>query len=290
MEEEKGQWSQNAGSYSDGFRFKELIEIPFVSKWFENEERLGEKSLLDVGCGAGAYSSLALGKGIGRVVGLDLAPEMISLAQKNVGGWVQEMNKRKIVSGGSLQSAEFHVGSASSELKKKVGDEKFDFAILIWVLCNMATKNEVNQTLKNISSSLKPNGKLLIMDRNPDQLFEVHTEAISFRFPSGLEVIREKFARREKEGSEEEEEISQPMELQLTTKKGEKIQIQNWIRPLTSLLSGLEESGLHLEQTTEVSISPAAWEALDEKEKSSFAPLKDSSLCLALVSSVVCPK
>ena len=111
-------------------------------------------SVLDLGCGCGAYSRLAAGQGASRIVGLDISPEQIALAQ--------EFERRDPAFGTKKPSSviQFMVRDASSLTKaEELG--QFDVVLAVHLLCSCQNRDEMRSMLVSISSRLKKGGRLV---------------------------------------------------------------------------------------------------------------------------------
>jgi SAM-dependent methyltransferase len=106
------------------------------------------ESVLDIGCGAGADTFVAakMVGAEGRVIGIDMTPEMLARARKNL----QEI---------SLQIVSFHKASAE-ELPFR--DESFDVVISNGVFNLIPDKA---RALKEVFRVLKPHGRMMIADQ-----------------------------------------------------------------------------------------------------------------------------
>ncbi len=105
-------------------------------------------AVIDIGCGAGVdtlFAALMVGPG-GRVVGIDMTPEMIESANKN-------LNQMK------LHNVSFYQASAE---QIDFPPEGFDVAISNGVL-NLVVNKE--RALAEIYKVLKPGGRLIVADQ-----------------------------------------------------------------------------------------------------------------------------
>ena len=105
-------------------------------------------AVIDIGCGAGVdtlFAALMVGPG-GRVVGIDMTPEMIERANKN-------LNQMK------LPNVSFYQASAE---QLDFPPEGFDVAISNGVL-NLVVNKE--RALAEIYKVLKPGGRLIVADQ-----------------------------------------------------------------------------------------------------------------------------
>ena len=67
--------------------------------------------MLDIGCGAGKYSTVALGLGAGEVLGIDMSQEMVEAARQAVQSWKAEHRAKAGSESEPGVTAEFMVGS-----------------------------------------------------------------------------------------------------------------------------------------------------------------------------------
>ena len=105
-------------------------------------------SVIDIGCGAGVdtlFAALIVGPG-GKAVGIDMTPEMIECANKN-------LNQMK------LPNVSFYQGSAE---QLDFPPQGFDVAISNGVL-NLVVNKET--ALAEIYKILKPGGRLMLADQ-----------------------------------------------------------------------------------------------------------------------------
>lgn len=122
---------------------------------------------LEVGCGTGALAR-QLAKRCGRVVALDLSPEMIRVAQAR---------------SGEFNNLQFHVADA---MTWDFPPSRFDF------ICSIATLHHLQQRdlLPKMRDALKPRGVLIILDLVQSQgLAERLLDVIAMGTSAGLRLI-----------------------------------------------------------------------------------------------------
>jgi ubiquinone/menaquinone biosynthesis C-methylase UbiE len=139
-------WGQVAGWYDRHLEegedtFQEKIIKPNLLRILSVKP--GEE-ILDVGCGQG-YFARDIAKGGAKVLGVDVANELIRLAKEKAGP-----NEQYLV--------------LSAEQLKNIGDARFDAAICILALQNI--KN-LQAAVSEISRVLKPNGRCVIVLNHP---------------------------------------------------------------------------------------------------------------------------
>ena len=116
------------------------------------------REALDIGCGTGAFSRL-LAKTSGRVLALDLSPEMIRVARER---------------SAQFPNIEFEVADV---LARALPAERFDCIATIATLHHLP----MSEVLPKLKGALKPGGVLLVLD-----LFEA--EGLSDAFRSAVAV------------------------------------------------------------------------------------------------------
>ncbi len=104
---------------------------------------LKNKIVLDLACGQGFFSQAMLNEGAG-VIGVDAAPDLIALAQKNI------------------PDGTFHVSPADQ--LGFIKNETCDTAIIILAIQNI---KEVDGVFAEIKRVLKPGGRLLLVLNHP---------------------------------------------------------------------------------------------------------------------------
>ena len=107
------------------------------------------KVVLDLACGEGIYSRSLIAHGAKRVVGVDLSPAMIELAEER-----QKMQPLAI---------EYRVGDAMS--LDAIG--AFDVVLGSYLLNYARSKTELLQFRRSIAANLKPGGRFVGYNDNP---------------------------------------------------------------------------------------------------------------------------
>ncbi len=103
---------------------------------------LGDKTVLDAGCGTGRFCSFAEKQHALKIVGLDLSPAMIEIARRR------------------CPSVEFRC----EDLYRSSIEEKFDVIICALVLAHL---ENIKPALDNLLSALSPGGVMIITDFHP---------------------------------------------------------------------------------------------------------------------------
>ena len=128
--------------------FREFVE------WYSYRKLLGNiagKSVLDLACGEGFYTRRIKENGAGRVIGVDLSARMIELARKQ-----EAANPLKI---------DYIVGDVL-----KLGEiGRFDLVVASYLLNYARTKEQLLDMCRTIAVNLKPGGRFVSINNNPDQ-------------------------------------------------------------------------------------------------------------------------
>jgi ubiquinone/menaquinone biosynthesis C-methylase UbiE len=135
------------GKYEERARIHRLV--PF-GKTLELLGEIKDKSILDLGCGTGDFSEMMFSAGA-KVTGVDISEKWINLCKKR---YADKLGDR----------LNFEVGTGAD---LKFGDGSFDALIMIAVLLNVDTIEEVESFFKNISRVLKKGGTFIFSDLNP---------------------------------------------------------------------------------------------------------------------------
>jgi len=109
------------------------------------------KSVLDVACGEGHYTRLVKALGASTVAGVDLSPNMIELAKS-----AEHTNPQGIQ----------YIQADAREMKL---DQTFDFVIAAYLLNYAQTEEDLRAMCKSIGRCLKPGGRFVTVNNNPDQ-------------------------------------------------------------------------------------------------------------------------
>ncbi len=107
-------------------------------------------SVVDLACGEGIYSRKLLRRGAARVVGVDISPEMISLARR-----AEEAEPI---------GAEYVVADVSTV---DVG-EQFDVALCSFLFNYARSRVELRSLVKGVAGLLRPGGRLIGCNDYPD--------------------------------------------------------------------------------------------------------------------------
>jgi SAM-dependent methyltransferase len=133
---------------SKALPFRRYVEWYTYSKLLDD---LSGKSVLDLACGEGFYSRRIKRIGAKRVVGVDISPAMIALArQQNTDAGL---------------SIDYVVGDVLN--KEKYGS--FDLVVASYLLNYARTREQLLDMCRTIALNLKPGGRFVSINNNPDQ-------------------------------------------------------------------------------------------------------------------------
>ncbi len=149
MNNKKTSWGEVADWYQrllqgEGTYQKEII-LPNLLRLLEIQK--GE-TILDLACGPGFFSQEFLKKGA-KVIGADIAKELIEIAKSNV----QEDQRGRVL-----------YFTAPAEDLKFLKDESLDKAVIVLAVQNM---ENVQGVFNECSRALKENGKLFLVMNHP---------------------------------------------------------------------------------------------------------------------------
>lgn len=130
-------------------------------------EPIGDKSILDYGCGSGTFSRY-LSEKKARVTGVDISETMIKVAKES-----QAANIRY-----------YQITSGNLDFLK---ENTFDFVVSNFVFCTVSTRQEIIKIMKSIRRVLRKNGSFFIMNTNWDK--SNGQEFISFKLQYNKNLI-----------------------------------------------------------------------------------------------------
>jgi SAM-dependent methyltransferase len=108
------------------------------------------RSILDVACGTGMYSRLLKQRGAARVVAVDIAPEMIAVAQR-----LEEQTPL------GVEYLRYDVAELPA-----LGS--FDVVTAVYLLHYAQSKEHLGRMCRGIAQNLKPGGRFVTMVANPE--------------------------------------------------------------------------------------------------------------------------
>lgn len=138
-------------SYTDEFLYTNVDNYSF----FNMLGRVTDKSILDLGCGSGAFTRM-LKPNAKRLVGVDISEKMIEIAK-------QEEAREPL-------GIEYLVGDVF-ELGE-IG--RFDLVVASFFLNQAKTKEELLKACQTIYINLKPGGRFITMNNNVDMSPEAY--------------------------------------------------------------------------------------------------------------------
>ena len=130
--------------------------LPFRKyiEWFSYLKLLGNvagKSVLDLACGEGYYSRRLKERGAASVIGVDISTNMIELARQ------READRPLKI--------DYMVGDVLT--LGKIGS--FDLVVASYLLNYAQTKEQLLDMCRTIAINLKPDGRFVSINNNPDQ-------------------------------------------------------------------------------------------------------------------------
>jgi SAM-dependent methyltransferase len=140
---------------SIGREYQESKRLPFrlhieEHSMFELLPDLAGRSVVDLACGEGIYSRKLLRRGAARVVGVDISPEMISLARR--------------AEQAEPLGAEYVVADVATV---DIG-ERFDVALCSFLFNYARSRDELRSLVKSVAGLLRPGGRVVGCNDYPD--------------------------------------------------------------------------------------------------------------------------
>jgi SAM-dependent methyltransferase len=108
-------------------------------------------SVVDLACGEGYYTRELRNRGAAKVVGVDLSEGMIRLAQ--------EEERRNPLG----------IEYVAQDARRFDGAERFDLVVAAYLLNYAATREELAQMCVAVARALRPGGRFVTVNNNPDQ-------------------------------------------------------------------------------------------------------------------------
>ncbi|MEQ1946019.1 MAG: class I SAM-dependent methyltransferase [Bryobacteraceae bacterium] len=139
---------------AEQYRRSKLVPWRFYIEQFSLLELMGDlhgKDVLDLACGEGYYTRLLKRNGAARVVGVDLSPKMIELAEQ------REHSEE--------QGIEYRVGDARTVEVPGT----FDLVVAAYLLNYASTPADLAAMCRTIAKHLKPGGRFCAVNNNPIQ-------------------------------------------------------------------------------------------------------------------------
>jgi SAM-dependent methyltransferase len=140
---------------SIGREYQESKRLPFrlhieEHSMFELLPDLAGRSVVDLACGEGIYSRKLLRRGAARVVGVDISPEMVSLARQ--------------AEAAEPLGAEYVVADVATV---DLG-EYFDVALCSFLFNYARSRDELRSLVTSVAGLLRPGGRLIGCNDYPD--------------------------------------------------------------------------------------------------------------------------
>lgn len=142
---------------ADGYQQTKLSPLRRYVEAYSFLHLLGDVndlSVLDLACGEGFYTRRIREMGARRIKGVDISADMIELARR------QESERP--------QGIEYLVADVA-DLPPEVKQEKFDLVSAAYLLHYATDKQQLCAMCNNIAASLKPGGRLVALNENPEQ-------------------------------------------------------------------------------------------------------------------------
>jgi len=179
-------WSKLSKTYAEGISTTEYILLPNVARALDNVDG---KSLLDVGCGYGLFSSF-FGQRGARVLGIDSSKKMVDLAKK--------------------VSPKAHY-EAMDVTKVSQLNQDFDYVLAVMVFCTLNNPQDFYNAFREISCVMKPKGRFVLVDEHPASKKNLETAVLKRQFPENSYFNS-----------------GQPYRVLLSTEKGSEVSFDNY--------------------------------------------------------------
>lgn len=141
------------------FKDRKWLEIEFPSIFECTKPESGEKTILEIGCGAGntMYPILAKNENPNlRVFGCDYSSTAVDLVKANE-------NFERLNASGNCFSSVWDLSNEEGDLPEGLESNSVDIAVMIFVFSALNPIQWEN-AIKNLKKVLKPNGKILLRD------------------------------------------------------------------------------------------------------------------------------
>jgi ubiquinone/menaquinone biosynthesis C-methylase UbiE len=143
--------------------------LPFRQyvEWYSYNNLLGNLnglSVLDLACGEGFYSRRIKQKGADRVIGVDISTKMIELARQK--------------DASAPLNIDYLVGDVLT--LGKIGN--FDLVVASYLLNYAQNKEQLFHMCRTIADNLKPGGRFVSINNNPDQPVESYPACKKYGF------------------------------------------------------------------------------------------------------------
>jgi 2-polyprenyl-3-methyl-5-hydroxy-6-metoxy-1,4-benzoquinol methylase len=137
--------------YSSKYRFDHPHQFMAYSTWLQEIGDIKGKRILDLACGSGTSSRMLAERGA-HVTGIDISESMLALAKKEETDHPMNIN--------------YILGDAS--LPKLYANETFDMVVAAFLLHYASSRKMLDGILQNVSLNLKPGGRFVTINLNPE--------------------------------------------------------------------------------------------------------------------------
>ncbi|KAG0561043.1 hypothetical protein M758_9G035300 [Ceratodon purpureus] len=237
------QWDGLATDFNSGVWLVSYCQQPFWEGQYKKlaEERSGGPwTVLDVGCGTGSHTVRTLQAGASYVLAFDVSKDMVEKAKLEVDKFFQS----QALPESKVDCVVASVTDCSSIPEAQEGT--FDLAVCGYVLCNLGSKDEIRQALKEIYKLLKPGGKLMIS--------ETHVIQYTLEWDNESVVpLLYKWCTPKEDGTKWNyfEDEGKPRELRMRMNSGREIKVTNRLYTLSTWVSLIVEAGFQITQFLE---------------------------------------
>lgn len=115
--------------------FRSDIKIRFEST-FQFFGDITDKSILDIGCGAGPYILESINKGAKEITGIDISGNMIDICKEKISKWQNS----------------HHIDLITDEFENHSFNKKFDFVIVMGVMDYVSKPDEFLKKILDVSN------------------------------------------------------------------------------------------------------------------------------------------
>jgi len=144
---------------------KDVTERPHIEEFLKfclPKDTGNPPKLLDVGCGCGKYTEMALQLGYRNILATDVATSMVKEASDSTDAMIRMHGWQNLC---NVIVKECSITEMTSQLADHANS--CDAAICVWVLANLPDLESVRSSLHQLVAMLKPGGRLLILDAHP---------------------------------------------------------------------------------------------------------------------------
>jgi SAM-dependent methyltransferase len=143
---------------------------------------VADARVLNLACGTGYYSRLLLEWSASSVIGVDIAPGMVAVVERQRETWPEDIRKR----------LRFEVGDAATLGKVGDGDTGFDLMAGMWLLNYAGAVEELQRMFNTALSNLKLDGVFVGVLPGPKRLAEM--EELKQRYDALVQKLWDSWA------------------------------------------------------------------------------------------------